>query len=156
MRNRLALLLATLSLLATPMVLAAGGTGAADPDTRTKLSLPADERHLVLTEMRNFVVAMQAIMAGLAEDDMDAVARAARLMGSGAANEIPPRVVAKLPDNFKQLAGKVHGTFDLIAMDAEALGDTGHSLGQLATLTQTCIACHGIYQVERLPATGMK
>lgn len=121
-----------------------------DPDTRAMLALPADERHLVLVEMRNFVVAMQSILDGLARDDMEQVASAARTMGSGAANEIPPHVVAKLPETFKQLAGKVHTTFDAISMDAEAMGDMGHTVGQLSELTKHCVACHAIYQVDRL------
>ncbi len=121
-----------------------------DPDTRVMLALPVDERHLVLAEMRNFVIAMQSIMDGLARDDMALVASAAQTMGSGAANEIPPHVVAKLPETFKQLAGKVHTTFDAISMDAEALGDMGHTVGQLSELTKHCVACHAIYQVDRL------
>ncbi|MCW8907376.1 MAG: hypothetical protein OQL28_09000, partial [Sedimenticola sp.] len=57
-------------------------TGSAeDPDTRALLALPVDERHLVLVEMRNFVVAMQSILDGLARDDMEQVAEAARTMG---------------------------------------------------------------------------
>ena len=121
-----------------------------DPDTRALLALPVDERHLVLVEMRNFVVAMQSILDGLARDDMGQVAEAARTMGSGAANEIPPHVVAKLPETFKMLAGKVHTTFDAISMDAEALGDMGHTVGQMSELTKHCVACHALYQVDRL------
>ena len=99
--------------------------------------------------MRNFVIAMQAIMDGLARDEMSKVAEAARTMGSGAANEIPPHVVAKLPDTFKQFAGKVHTTFDAIALDAEAMGDVEHTVSQLAELTQHCVGCHAIYQIDR-------
>lgn len=120
-----------------------------DPDVRIKLSLPPDERHMVLLEMRNFVVAMQIILDGLAKDDMAKVSVAAKAMGSGAANEIPPRVVAKLPDDFKMLAGKVHTTFDAISLDAEQLGFAEHTISQMADLTQHCIACHGMYQVDR-------
>lgn len=45
---------------------------------------------------------------------------------------------------------KVHTTFDAISMDAEALGDMGHTVGQLSELTKHCVACHTIYQVDRL------
>lgn len=122
---------------------------AEDPDVRSMLRLPPDERHLVLAEMRNFVIAMQEIMDGLSKEEMSKVSDAARKMGSGAANEIPPHVVAKLPETFKQLAGKVHMTFDAIAMDAEAMEDVGHTVGQLAELTQHCVSCHAIYQIDR-------
>ncbi|MFP4561469.1 MAG: hypothetical protein ACLFQ3_09100 [Thiohalorhabdus sp.] len=122
-----------------------------DPDQRQVLDLPPDERHLVLEEMRNFLVAMQEITAGLAVEDMQKVADAARRMGGQAANEIPPRVVEKLPDTFKRLAGKVHTTFDRIAMDAESMGDRALSLEQLARLQQQCVACHATYQIEKRP-----
>lgn len=136
----------------TPGITAAEATkngNTEDPDLRSMLRLPSDERHLVLTEMRNFVIAMQAIMDGMVRDDMSKVSEAARAMGSGAANEIPPHVVAKLPDTFKMLAGKVHMTFDAIALDAEAMGDIEHTVGQLADLTQHCVSCHAIYQIDR-------
>lgn len=120
-----------------------------DPDTRIRLMLSAEERHLVLTEMRSFVSAINAITGGLANDDITAVESAARSMGSQAANAIPPNVVAKLPDTFKQYAYKVHSTFDQIAMDAEAFGDTKHTIGQLNNLTQNCVGCHAIYQIEK-------
>lgn len=125
--------------------------GATDPDTRQPLPLPPDERHLVLQEMRNFVLALQSITDGLARNDMAQVARAARTMGSGAANEIPPHVVAKLPTPFRQLAGEVHTGFDAIALDADDLGDAGHTLEQMGSLMQHCIACHGMYQIVRQP-----
>jgi hypothetical protein len=56
--------------------------------------------------------------------------------------------VAKLPEEFKMLAGGVHTSFDLIAMDAEALGDPRHTLGQVSEMLQKCNACHGIYQIK--------
>ncbi len=122
-----------------------------DPDRRLVLKLPPDERDMVLAEMRRFVISMQQITAGLAQEDYENVAAAARRMGSAAANEIPPRVVNKLPEEFKQLAGKVHRTFDVIALDAEAMGDTQLALEQVGTLMQHCVACHAIYQIEKVP-----
>jgi hypothetical protein len=119
----------------------------ANPDQRPNLILLPDERDLVLQEMRSFLYVIQTIADALARDDMKAVADAARTMGSGAANEIPPHVVAKLPDDFKQLAGVVHTTFDTMALDAESLGDTKHTLSQLGGMLQTCNACHAMYQI---------
>ncbi|WP_303901986.1 hypothetical protein [Thiohalomonas denitrificans] len=122
-----------------------------DPDQRIVLQLPPDERHMVLEEMRNFVVAIQEIADGLARDDFEQVATAARTMGSGAANEIPPRVVNKLPETFKQLAGKVHTTYDAIALDAGSMADTQLALEQLGDLYGYCVACHATYQIEKIP-----
>lgn len=117
-------------------------------DDRVKLVLEPHERHLVLLEMRNFLQVLQTMTHALTEEDMTTVAEAARSMGSGAANEIPPETVAKLPETFKMLAGTVHTTFDVIAMDADSLGDPMHAQRQIGRLLQTCNACHGIYQIE--------
>ncbi|MBX3614360.1 MAG: hypothetical protein KF786_12400 [Burkholderiaceae bacterium] len=138
-------------LLAAAVVPAAGPTHPSAPgvgaDRRAVLVLTDPERHLVLEEMRNFLAVLQTISEALPGEDMKAVAVAARKMGSGAANEIPPETVAKLPDTFKQLAGAVHGSFDAIALDAESLGDPKHTMGQVGEMLGKCNACHGIYQI---------
>lgn len=120
---------------------------AAGADKRAVLVLTDPERHLVLDEMRNFLAVLQTISEALPREDMKEVAAAARKMGSGAANEIPPETVAKLPEPFKQLAGAVHTSFDSIALDAEALGDPKHTMGQIGEMLGKCNACHGIYQI---------
>lgn len=125
-------------------------------DDRLKLVLLPDERHLVLLEMRNFLQVVQTMADALTREDMKTVAEVARSMGSGAANEIPPKTVAKLPDTFKMLAGSVHTTFDVIALDAESMGDAKHTLTQMGRLLQTCNACHGIYQVTTEPFPRLK
>lgn len=118
-----------------------------NPDKRLYLNLLPAERDLVLQEMRNFLHVIQQMHEALAQDDMTTVAKAARTMGSNAANEIPPHVVAKLPEDFKQFAGQVHMAFDTIALDAESLGDAKHTMGQLGTMLNTCAACHAVYQI---------
>ncbi len=117
-------------------------------DQRAPLVLLDAERHIVLEEMRNFLAVLQVITDALTREDMKEIARAARTMGSGAANEIPPKTVAKLPEEFKVLAGGVHTSFDLIALDAESLADPKHTLTQMSDLLQKCNACHGIYQIK--------
>lgn len=133
-------------------LLIAGAAPAAGPakpaDQRAPLVLLDEERHIVLEEMRNFLAVLQTITDALTREDMKEIARAARTMGSGAANEIPPKTVAKLPEEFKVLAGGVHTTFDLMALDAESLADPKHTLTQMNDLLQKCNACHGIYQIK--------
>lgn len=133
-------------------LLIAGAAPAAGPakpaDQRAPLVLLDEERHIVLEEMRNFLAVLQTITDALTREDMKEIARAARTMGSGAANEIPPKTVAKLPEEFKVLAGGVHTTFDLMALDAESLADPKHTLTQMNELLQKCNACHGIYQIK--------
>ena len=141
-------------------LLFAGPATAAGPakpaDQRAPLVLLDAERHIVLEEMRNFLAVLQTITDALPREDMKTIARAARSMGSGAANEIPPQTVAKLPEEFKVLAGGVHTTFDLIALDAESLADPKHTLSQVSELLQKCNACHGIYQIRVGRGAGTK
>jgi len=138
--------------------LAMAGAVAADigTDDRVKIVLKPDERHLVLLEMRSFLNVVQTITDALTREDMQAVAEAARSMGSGAANQIPPQTVAKLPETFQMLAGTVHTTFDVMALDADSVGDPVHTQRQMGRLLQTCNACHGIYQVETEPFPPLK
>lgn len=141
-------------------LLIAGAAPAAGPakpaDQRALLVLLDEERHIVLEEMRNFLAVLQTITDALVREDMKEIARAARSMGSGAANEIPPKTVAKLPEEFKVLAGGVHTTFDLMALDAESLADPKHTLTQMNDLLQKCNACHGIYQIKVGRSTAAK
>ena len=143
--KHIALALLGATLLAGPS-LASGP--AKQADQRAPLVLLDAERHIVLEEMRNFLAVLQIITDALPREDMKEIARAARTMGSGAANEIPPKTVAKLPEEFKVLAGGVHTTFDLMALDAESLADPKHTLTQMNDLLQKCNACHGIYQIK--------
>lgn len=147
-KSVLALLAAAGLVLLGPASAAGPQSASADnPDKRPYLVLLPAERDLVLQEMRSFLHVIQVINDALARDDMAAVAAAARSMGANASNEIPPDVVAKLPQDFQQLAGQVHLAFDTIALDAESMGDTKHTLGQLSTMLKTCAACHSIYQI---------
>lgn len=141
--------------LAASLSMAGAMAAGIGTDDRVKVVLKPDERHLVLLEMRNFLNVLQIISDAVTREDMTAVAEAARSMGSGAANQIPPQTVAKLPNTFQMLAGTVHTSFDVMALDADSLGDPMHTQRQVARMIQTCNACHGIYQVavenERFP-----
>lgn len=142
--------------LAASLTMSAAVAADVGKDDRLKVVLEPHERHLVLLEMRNFLLTLQTMVDAVTRDDMKTVARAARTMGSGAANEIPPVTVAKLPDTFKMLAGSVHTTFDVIALDADSLGDPMHTMRQVGNLLQTCNSCHGIYQVAVEPFPPLK
>ena len=110
------------ALLITGAAPAAGPAKSADQ--RAPLVLLDAERHIVLEEMRNFLAVLQTITDALTREDMKEIARAARTMGSGAANEIPPPTVAKLPEEFKVLAGGVH-TSEVVVVGDGAVVEGG-------------------------------
>lgn len=117
-------------------------------DGRSSLQLNSAERDLVLAEMRAFLASVQQITAGVAADDMEQVARAARAVGKAAQGEVPGTLVAKLPLAFKRLGFNTHSRFDQLALDADDLGDANQTLTQLAELMQNCVDCHQAYRID--------
>lgn len=122
-------------------------------DERRAIVLAPSERSLVLTEMRGFLIAVQAVTEAVTRNDAKAIAAAARPMGMAAAGGVPATLAAKLPLEFKQLGHSVHEDFDRIALDIEALGDVKHAHAQLGETLKKCIACHALYQITA-PATA--
>lgn len=92
-------------------------------ERRTTLVLEEGERDLVLTEMRQFLIAVRGITAAANEDNMEKLAGHARAVGTTAAAAVRASLMGKLPMEFKQLGLETHNGFDAIAMDAESLGD---------------------------------
>ena len=117
-------------------------------DARTAILLDADERTLVLAEMRAFLQSVQVITQSLSADDLTKAAAAGRQVGVAQAAEVPDTLKAKLPMGFRKLGSATHHAFDELALDAEQLGDANHALGQLATLLGNCVACHAAYRIE--------
>jgi hypothetical protein len=127
---------------------------AQDIDERTVLALNEMQRHHILTEMRALLLGTQQILQALSEDDMLAVARHARMLGTDMAHTGEKHLQSVLPDDFMQLGKSVHKSFDQIAADAETLKDSKHTLAQLSMTMQSCVACHAAYQIRTsdLPA----
>ncbi len=117
-------------------------------DGRTEIVLNDNERNLVLAEMRAFLASVQQINQGLAKNNMELVAEQARKSGKAATGGMPGTLVGKLPLAFKKLGFDTHAKFDQLAMDANDLGDRDHTLQQLSTLMENCVACHATYRIS--------
>ncbi|MCG6885987.1 MAG: hypothetical protein LJE74_02110 [Proteobacteria bacterium] len=124
------------------------GTTVPASDGRQALLLEPAERDLVLAEMRAFLASLQNITQGVSEENMALVAEAARKVGTAAQQEVPGTLVGKLPLAFKKLGFDTHKQFDMLALDAEQLGDPGHSLAQLSKLMKNCVSCHAVYRID--------
>ena len=124
------------------------GSTTESTDGRTEIILNDNERNLVLTEMRAFLVSVQQINQGIADNNMELVVEHARKSGKAATGSMPGTLVGKLPLTFKKLGGDTHAKFDQLAMDAEDLGDRDHTLEQLSTLMKNCVACHAAYRIS--------
>ena len=123
-------------------------------DGRTAILLAQDERDLVLSEMRIFLTSVQQIINGISKDDMDIVASSARKSGRNAQMAVPGSLVGKLPLAFKKLGFDTHTKFDELALDAEQLGDSSHTLVQLNVLLENCVTCHSAFKFE-IEATAL-
>ncbi|MDH5600081.1 MAG: hypothetical protein OEY78_02130 [Gammaproteobacteria bacterium] len=117
-------------------------------DGRQALTLEPAERDLVLTEMRMFLSSVQRINQALTNEDFKEIVKAAREVGAAAQQAVPASLMGKLPLAFKKLGFDTHSRFDLLALDAEQLGDPKHTLQQLATLMNNCVGCHAAYQIQ--------
>ena len=148
----IAVLLGVIAAMAYTFLIA-GKTVTAE-DKRSAIVLEPAERALVLTEMRGFLIAVQAITEAVTRNDARAIADAARPMGMAAAAGVPATLAAKLPLEFKQLGHGVHEDFDRLALDADALGDVKHAHTQLSETLKKCVACHALYQITAPTTTG--
>ncbi len=120
-------------------------------DGRQSLLLEEGERDLVLTEMRMFLTAAQQIIQAANEDNPEAIAEAATVVGRAAQAAVPGSLMKKLPLEFKKLGFDTHNKFDELAISARQLGDPADSLEQLAELMKNCVACHEGYRVDAIP-----
>lgn len=124
------------------------GQTSVDPDGRIAIELDPSERDLLLVEMRNFLISVNGIVAGLAEDEVniEMVAAAARKSGKAVATSVPPALMAKLPMDFKQQGFAVHGAFDELAVAVEQGEDREMLLMRLNDQLTRCSACHAGYK----------
>ncbi len=122
--------------------------GAQESDSRTVVPLSEPHRAQVLTEMRQFLSGLSELSTALAKDDMKTVARVAHSLGSPMTHHVPADLKQALPEGFRKLGFAVHADFDQMALDAESLGDAGHTLAQLGETLSRCVACHSTYQIR--------
>jgi hypothetical protein len=121
------------------------GETAPASDGRSAILLSPGERDLVLTEMRAFLQAVQAITQAVSEGD------AVRAVGAAGAEEVPISLMAKLPLGFKELGLSTHRAFDQLALDAEQMGDIAQAQRQLATLLNNCVGCQAAFRIDPTP-----
>ncbi len=135
-------------ILAMALCLITTTVTADEVDRRRVLPITEMQRNHILTEMRALLAGTQNILSALVLDDMAAVARHARPLGTGMAHKGEDHMQAVLPQEFMQLGMSVHKDFDQIAADAESLKNPKHTLKQLSESMSKCVACHDAYQIR--------
>jgi hypothetical protein len=117
-------------------------------DERTPLILNESEKNFLLWEMRQMLVSVQGIVAGLTKEDLELISESARAMGREAAAGVPPETVAKLPQQFRQWAGATHTEFDTISIAAREGETPDMIMFRLSDMLNLCVACHATYRIE--------
>lgn len=117
-------------------------------DKREILQLSDSERNFVLTEMREFVGALQAINQALANNDRETAVKHAAKVGMHAAHGMPKDMMQKLPTQFRQFGMATHRSFDELATNLKDLDDPKTIFSQLAGVMGNCLSCHAIYQIR--------
>ena len=123
------------------------GSVAPSDDTRTAVIMTKDERDLILSEMRAFLVSVQGVSQAITENNIEQLEELAHKAGMAAEEGTPGSLLQKIPLAMKKMGFGVREQFDGIAETARTTKDMGTARKQLDTLMKTCIACHTIYRL---------
>ncbi len=123
----------------------AGGVEGEDP--RVRLGFTEAEQAVFLADMRDMLGSVQGIMQGIAEEDRELIAEAAKRSGNRMSRNTPASIRGKLPEAFKEIGGPTHLLFEEIAIRAETDPMSGLTALTARTLQQ-CMACHARFRVD--------
>lgn len=143
---RVVSLILALTLAAVGYTFVVKGNVEPHADGRTVVLLSADERNMVLGEMRGLLEAVQGVVQAAAAGDMDAVSATARAVGMAAAEGESAAMIGKIPLDFMTLGMGTHKAFDALADTAENTDDPLVVLGQLGEMMDRCTGCHAGYR----------
>jgi len=124
-------------------------SGSVEPydDVRTSVVLNQDERDLILSEMRQFLISVQGVSQAITENDMEKVGQLAHEAGMIAEKDTPLSLLNKIPLSMKKMGFGTRGQFDEISDLAETRPEAMIVRKKLDALMQTCIACHNLYRL---------
>lgn len=115
-------------------------------DGRLAVQLTKDERNALLLEMRTWLQNSQIILTAVTAQDFATVAKVAKSSGMAAEAQTPGSLFRKIPVEMKKIGFDTRRRFDEIAIDAEKLKDSQHTIKQLSTAMNNCVACHATYR----------
>jgi cytochrome c556 len=115
-------------------------------DGRQVVQLTEAERAMVAADMRQMLANIEAMTAGLAAGDVQAVVSAASKNGDAMMRQLPSQIRAKLPTPFAQMGAASHKAFDQIAAETKSVKNPAPVLKQMSAAMQNCVACHATYR----------
>lgn len=122
-------------------------------DTRVMVQFPEMLRTHTLANMRDHLLALAEIQDQLALGAYDKASDIAeQRLGMSSLGRHGAHDVAKFMPQGMQAAGtamhRSASQFAIVAKDASVTGDLKSSLAALATVSQTCVACHAAYRIK--------
>lgn len=116
-------------------------------DTRISLGFTEAEKTVFLAEMRQMLVSIQGIIAGIGAEDREQIMTAARYSGNRMARETPLSIKQKTPVAFKEIGSPTHMLFEELVIRAET-DDMDQLTEFTGELMQQCIRCHALFKVD--------
>ncbi|HXK56403.1 MAG: hypothetical protein KDI74_11465 [Gammaproteobacteria bacterium] len=122
-------------------------------DERELVSLPAPMREHMLSNMRDHLLALEAVTRNLAQGEFDAASETAetRLGMSSMATHGAAHMAPYMPEGMRAIGSAMHraaSRFSITAKDAAVEGGMAGAFGALAEVMQQCAACHSAYRVH--------
>lgn len=116
-------------------------------ERRAPVVLRPNEKAAMLSDMREYLKGVQAIVAALAKDDMDTVSAVAKSLGTINIVSRPLIFPTVSGTGFRDLSALVHKNFEEMAIDAKTHRNTKATLERLAPLMKRCVTCHETYYI---------
>ena len=139
-------LVLALALVGVGYIFVVRGNVEPHPDGRSVVLLSADERNMVLGEMRGLLEAVQVVVQAASDGDMAEVSSAARAVGMVAAEGESASMLGKIPLDFMKMGMGTHKAFDALADTADSTDDPLVVLRELGGLMDRCTSCHAGYR----------
>jgi cytochrome c556 len=115
-------------------------------DKRTVISLPAEQRDKLLTEMRGMLTSMQTIMDAASKMDVARIRNVAHAEGTTAVAQ-DSALVALLPQDFRKAEAETRTQFDALSEAVRGFTARDTTLAYLSRISQGCVGCHGKFRL---------
>lgn len=146
--GKISLFLWLVTIIGAGVYVIRGGASHQVVGARTTIVLSAQDRGLVLEEMRMMLTSTQKIIDGLSRADQRQVAEAAKAAGMGSALDLDPRFLSKLPLAFKTLGFSMHSDMDALSQAALQGASVQQLTAMLGATLNKCTGCHAAWELR--------
>ena len=117
------------------------------PDKRAVITLSAEQRDALLSEMRGLLSGMQSIMDAASSMDVGKIRTVAKALGAAAIAAQDSSYEKALPTDFRKLEAETRAQFDALSEAVRGFTARDTTLSYLSRISQGCVSCHGKYKL---------